>query len=296
MEVNDTKMDSKQDYNRIDSRGPIALAIQAQADEDDQTPCCYICTDTTCGFINSPTELIAPCSCRTYVHRKCLDHWRVTSFAYNCMTECPTCRNEYEFETISSGNDNDFKSKLFRARLWRAFIVFLVVLVGSMMIALVDAGTPKFFNLHWNALDGKIYNWIGLTKVPRFVIYFLLSLAMTALITCLVFVVRWCWHSGACYACCDGCTNCSFYCTAYSTDGGGCCDCGGCDCGGDCGDVAVILVGVMVVCAVVAGIALLFTAIVGGVGSVVDRRGERRIRSLKVQQTRIKNLRPLISA
>ncbi|CAK4083661.1 unnamed protein product [Aphanomyces euteiches] len=295
----EVKPESTPEYNRVESRGLIAAAIQAQVEEEDEAPHCYICMDSTNGEDNSPMELIAPCSCYTYVHRKCLDHWRVTSLTYNCMTHCPTCRSKYEFEDISSTNPQDIKTKIFRAKLWRAFIVLLVVVVGSMIIALIDAGTPKFFNLHWNALDGKIYDWVGLTKVPRFVIYFLLSLAMTAIITCLVFIVHWCWTSGACHACCDACTNCNCYCdTGYHH--GGCCDCGGCDCGGcDCGDCggefAIVVVGVIVVCAIVAGLVLLFVGIVGGIGSVVDRRGERRIRTLQVQQARIKNLRPLSS-
>ncbi|KAG9398079.1 hypothetical protein AC1031_015000 [Aphanomyces cochlioides] len=293
METKDNlvKPEPAPEYSKLESPGSIASVIRAQAEDDDELPHCYICMDSTSGEENSPMELIAPCSCPTYVHRKCLDNWRATSFTYNCMTHCPTCRNMYEFELVVADNSDELKKKVHKARWWRAFIVLLVVLVSSMVIALIDAGTPKFFNLHW---DGKIYHWIGLKQVPRFVIYFLLSLAMTALITCLVILIRWCWYNGVCDGCAYGCDRTQ--CCVLDIDGpnsGVCCGCNGCDCSGDCGEFAIILIGVILVCAVVAGLVLIFIAIVGGVGSVVDRRGERRIRALQVQQSRIKNLRPL---
>ncbi|KAG9398065.1 hypothetical protein AC1031_014983 [Aphanomyces cochlioides] len=286
-------------YDRVESPKQLPSSTRKEDEEGDITPFCYICLDTSLGEENSPDELIAPCSCMTHVHRKCLDHWRATSFAYNCMTHCPTCQEPYEFEPIEGESPEEIKKKINRARWGRALLVLLVILFGSMIIALIDAGTPKFFGLHWNALNGQIYNWIGLTSVPRFVIYFLLSLAMTALITCLVLGIRWCWrcrrngvragrvyrrtnhdHRGV-----DADDN-TYTSVCW-------CDVSICDCSRDYGDYAIIMVVVVAICAVLAGIVLICVALVGGVGSVVDRKGEQRIRTLQVQEKRVKNLRPL---
>ncbi|KAG9398078.1 hypothetical protein AC1031_014999 [Aphanomyces cochlioides] len=276
MEVIEGKPEPAVEYKKLESPGRIASIIQAQAELNNDLPCCYICMDSRTGEENSPDELIAPCSCYTYVHRKCLDHWRTTSFTYNCMTQCPTCRSNYMFDSIQSVDTADLKKQLFRARWWRAFIVLLVVLVGSVLIAIMDEGLPDFFHLDWNALDGKIYNWIGLTQVPRFIIYFILSLAMTAFITCVVFCIRWCWHERVCQVGCYACVNNLNYvdCAICVNSIDLCCETNSCDFNDE-ADVIVIVVVAAVVVAF--GLVILFVAVIGGVGSVVDRQGERRI-------------------
>ncbi|CAK4609780.1 hypothetical protein AeMF1_009534 [Aphanomyces euteiches] len=297
--TNDIVLESTAKYDRVESpKQQLPPSTRKEDEEGDKTPFCYICLDTSSGEENSPDELLAPCSCMTHVHRKCLDHWRATSFTYNCMTHCPTCQEPYEFEPIEGESPEEIKKQINRARWGRALLVLLVILFGIMIIALIDAGTPKFFGLHWNALDGQIYNWIGLTSVPRFVIYFLLSLAMTVLITCLVLAIRWCWRcrrngvrAGGVYRRADH--------RAIDADDNTyasvCwCNVSICDCSSsDYGEYAIIMVVVVAICAVLAGIVLIFVALVGGVGSVVDRKGEQRIRTLQVQEKRVKNLRHL---
>ncbi|CAK4669865.1 unnamed protein product, partial [Aphanomyces euteiches] len=247
------KPEATPQYKRFESRGLIASAIQAQAEDDDQTPYCFRCNDSTNGGENSPMELIAPCSCQSYVHRKCFDHYRITSVEFSVIYYCPTCRDKYEIEEVPATSPEEYKKQLLKARLGRIFIVLLVIALGSMVIALIDAGTPKFFNLHWNALDGKIYEWVGLTSVPRFVIYFLLSLAMTAIITCLFFLTR-------CF-------------------------------GGDFGEYALVSVIVIVVCAIVAGLVMIFVAIVGVLAGAANLNSAKTGRELEVQKNRVRNLR-----
>ncbi|CAK4083660.1 unnamed protein product [Aphanomyces euteiches] len=244
---------------------PIAAAMQAQADAQSTEPHCYMCMDTTNGSENSAMELIAPCLCQSFVHRKCLDHWRVTSFTYNAMTECPTCREQYHFDQVIADDTDDLKKQIFQARLWRFAIVLGVVFLGGFVLALIDAGTPKFFNLHWNALNGKIYHWIGMTKVPRFVVYFLLSFAMTVLITGVVFILGWCWREGICQGCANVYYDATYPCGSYEP-----CPVDD-DCCGDCGaDFAFVVFVVTVVCAVVAGIVLLCTAVLAALSIGVE--------------------------
>ncbi|CAK4622509.1 hypothetical protein AeNC1_013463, partial [Aphanomyces euteiches] len=299
------KPEATPQYKRFESRGLIASAIQAQAEDDDQTPYCFRCNDSTNGGENSPMELIAPCSCQSYVHRKCFDHYRITSVEFSVIYYCPTCRDKYEIEEVPATSPEEYKKQLLKARLGRIFIVLLVIALGSMVIALIDAGTPKFFNLHWNALDGKIYEWVGLTSVPRFVIYFLLSLAMTAIITCLFFLTRWCLLNVSCASCCNNCcsttgsTNVSccpytpYYgidcCVPYNTCY--CCDCNGCSFGGDFGEYALVSVIVIVVCAIVAGLVMIFVAIVGVLAGAANLNSAKTGRELEVQKNRVRNLR-----
>ncbi|OQR91154.1 hypothetical protein THRCLA_09090 [Thraustotheca clavata] len=58
---------------------------------------CYICLDS-----DVKSEIIAPCSCSTYVHRSCLEKWRLTSTSEEALTHCPTCRSRYRLEGASS--------------------------------------------------------------------------------------------------------------------------------------------------------------------------------------------------
>ncbi|KAF0698079.1 Aste57867_11276 [Aphanomyces stellatus] len=284
-------MDSSTKFNLVPPSpiGPIATAIRAQVNtstngEDNEEPICYMCMESTCGDLNTPFELIAPCVCHSYVHRQCLDYWRVTSNTYQAMTRCPTCHQHYEVDRIVLADTDSLKRQIRKEQLWRWGLVLGVILLGSMVLWLLDRGTPAFLHLHWNALDGKIYDGIGLTNVPRFVVYFVLSLLMMCFITGLVATLAWvCHYHTSSPECCN-------FCFEYSSSGCDGCNCSGCDCGG--GEFGVVVGVVFVVCIAFVGVAALLTAVVGGVGSAIDRRGEKRIRSLQIQRERVRNLRP----
>ncbi|RHY27572.1 hypothetical protein DYB32_007179 [Aphanomyces invadans] len=244
----------------------------------------------------SPLELISPCLCRSVVHRKCLNHWRATSNTYNAMTHCPTCKEAYE--TIATAQVVALERPIFWAQVSRVIVFAAIVLVGSWVVLLVDAGTPKFMNLHWNALDGKIYAWVGLPSVPRYLVYVVLSLAMTLIVMAIVWVLRWCARSRFESYNCD-CTLCCFSCDHHDHQHTSCHDCGcgdGCgDCDGGCSEAMVIVVVVAVVLGVFIGVAMLIMALVGGIANAVDSAREKRIRSLQVQQTSVRNLRTITS-
>ncbi|KAF0698080.1 Aste57867_11277 [Aphanomyces stellatus] len=269
------------------SLGPIASALRVHAasathNSYDDDPSCYMCMESTRGGVDSPMELIAPCACLSYVHRHCLDHWRATSNTYHAMTRCPTCHQNYAFETIRVNDADELDRQIRQEQIWRWCFAIGIMLVGSLVIWLIDRGTPAFFHLHWNGLDGKIYNWIGLTHVPRFIVYFVVSVLMAGFITGLVTILAFCHRNDTPTDCCDLCLDCTHHGCNASNDVG------------DCGNDFAAVVGVLVlVCVIFVGFAMMLTAIVGGVGSAIDRRGERRIRSLQVQQERVRNLRPL---
>ncbi|KAF0713233.1 Aste57867_4449 [Aphanomyces stellatus] len=287
----------------------FAAAIRAQASAPNFEPHCYMCLEPTRGALFSPDELIAPCVCHSHVHRGCLDHWRVTSNTFHAMTQCPTCHTSYTIDTVLVDNEEALHEEIRREQLWRWTLVLGVIFVGSLGLWLMDRGTPAFFHLHWNGLDGKIYEWIGLTQVPRFIVYLVLSFVMTAFITGLVTVLAWCCSAAtpgnSVVAIVDGVNCCPTrggigYQPMFAPGGDcGCCD-GCCGSSGDCGpcgecghEFGTIVLVVLVVCFVFVGLVVLFSAIVGGIGSAVDRRGERRIRGLVVRQERIRDLRPL---
>lgn len=53
---------------------------------------CRICFD-------EGTDLISPCLCCSYVHRTCLDKWRIIQ--PHAHTQCEVCQYVYEYETIT---------------------------------------------------------------------------------------------------------------------------------------------------------------------------------------------------
>ncbi|KAF0698082.1 Aste57867_11279 [Aphanomyces stellatus] len=304
--------------------GPIALAMRAQA-KTSRKGCkatkskatCYMCMESTYGSVDTPLELIAPCVCRSYVHRKCLDHWRVTSNTSQAMTRCPTCRQDYTFDVVQVPNDEKLKNAISSEQCWRWFLVLGVTWLGSMVIWLIDRGTPAFLHWHWNGLDGKIYTGFGFTETPRFEVYFLISFLAAAFITGVHTTVSWCIESCR-NVCTESCNDTNGSCTESCNDtDGSCtdcdsCECGDCDCCGGCssssdcgclggdgdsndcgGELAGIVIVVVIVCMIFVGFVVMLSAVVGGIGSVIDQRGDKRIRRLQVQRERICNLRPI---
>lgn len=56
---------------------------------------CRICLES------DEQEMISPCLCKgtsKWVHRQCLDTWRVMDDRYGTFHTCPTCKFNYEFE------------------------------------------------------------------------------------------------------------------------------------------------------------------------------------------------------
>ncbi|CAK4104279.1 unnamed protein product, partial [Aphanomyces euteiches] len=78
----------------VDNMGEDSEVVVAVAVD---TPSCYICLDSMCGLEGDDLELIAPCACQTFVHRRCLDDWHKSS---NSKAHCQTCKSAFEFEEM----------------------------------------------------------------------------------------------------------------------------------------------------------------------------------------------------
>ncbi|KAF0687945.1 Aste57867_20437 [Aphanomyces stellatus] len=109
---------------------------------DDVSPCCYICTESTNARAGDLMELMAPCACRTFVHRVCLDNWRRVSTAASSATHCRTCKSafEMEFHVNVAETARDFLSWL-----GRALRLTLVIIAVAMAVGLVS--------WKWHSLD-----------------------------------------------------------------------------------------------------------------------------------------------
>ncbi|EQC36653.1 hypothetical protein SDRG_06090 [Saprolegnia diclina VS20] len=96
---------------------------------------CYMCWSST-----SPSELIAPCACTSYVHRDCLERWRATSSTADAPTHCPTCRMRY----VLDGPPALLLWVLGHGRLYIAVAVLLVLGLQALLLWQLDvyAGHP----------------------------------------------------------------------------------------------------------------------------------------------------------
>lgn len=76
-------------------------------------------------------NLIAPCLCAgtcKFVHRQCLDRWRVAEVGLNAFYQCPQCAHKYEFE-------HEMNSRECALAILR-FILDSLFLVGAYIIIL----------------------------------------------------------------------------------------------------------------------------------------------------------------
>ncbi|KAF0682740.1 Aste57867_25143 [Aphanomyces stellatus] len=114
---------------------------------------CYLCADVT----HEPTdamELIAPCACRSYIHRSCLDDWRRTSIA--AKSNCPTCTQPYEMEEAETMPTNVVEVA-WDVLLGCWFNIFTCVWSVGLMVAAVLVG-PFVGMLAVTSVSMKIYN------------------------------------------------------------------------------------------------------------------------------------------
>ncbi|KAF0718860.1 hypothetical protein As57867_001423, partial [Aphanomyces stellatus] len=76
-----------------------------QEPQDTVRPSCYICRDLKAvdhGNGGDALELVAPCVCRSHVHRGCLDAWRRCSLSKTALSHCPTCKTAFELDPTPS--------------------------------------------------------------------------------------------------------------------------------------------------------------------------------------------------
>lgn len=74
---------------------PLMMNTIYERHEGDEVHQCRICLEEDCE------EMVSPCLCsgtNAWVHRTCLDKWRISDSGFNSFHECPTCKFKYEFE------------------------------------------------------------------------------------------------------------------------------------------------------------------------------------------------------
>eukprot|EP00746_Dinoflagellata_sp_MGD_P022620 gnl/MRDRNA2_/MRDRNA2_152914_c0_seq1.p1 gnl/MRDRNA2_/MRDRNA2_152914_c0~~gnl/MRDRNA2_/MRDRNA2_152914_c0_seq1.p1 ORF type:complete len:239 (-),score=23.73 gnl/MRDRNA2_/MRDRNA2_152914_c0_seq1:489-1205(-) len=107
----------------------------------EDAPVCRFCLESEVG---KDEELLAPCRCSgsmRFVHRHCLDRWRIESFDPKTMTHCGTCKAQFRLQE-SCGT-----SKMGAAgEVWLQICRYLAIRLGSFLLVVVALGfVPYFF-------------------------------------------------------------------------------------------------------------------------------------------------------
>lgn len=92
--------------------------------EEENNPICRICLDN-----NDMNDLIAPCRCSgtsKYVHRKCINHWRILNIENQFFNQC----NECQFNYIIQENINNYhcSKSIFQFFSKNIFLTFFLIL------------------------------------------------------------------------------------------------------------------------------------------------------------------------
>jgi len=122
--------------------------VQKAGRRDEEEKVCRICLDSEETLEN---PLIAPCKCAgsmRYVHRECLDEWRVTCFNPKALVGCTICHAPFSIRY--KGNDVDGKKDVSGRRWWvrlgREVAWYTGVRFCAFLAVVVTIGfLPQFF-------------------------------------------------------------------------------------------------------------------------------------------------------
>jgi len=116
-------------------------------------PICRICLE---GHVDEGESLLAPCLCRgsmKYVHRNCLDHWRINGFDPKTVTHCGTCKAKFRLE------ESKASALGAEGEIWLQILRFLGLRVGTFLAVVLALGFfppialgMEAVRLHSNAL------------------------------------------------------------------------------------------------------------------------------------------------
>lgn len=148
--------------------GVLAKAPRAA---DEEEPCCRICLESEDSQEN---PLISPCRCSgsmRYVHRNCLDEWRVSCFNPKALVSCTTCHTKFRMRydgpdaALARASGGRWWVRFARDVAWFAGVrvaVFLatVIAVGFWPQLLLGAGAQM---LHPNPLVAHVLCGTGTT-------------------------------------------------------------------------------------------------------------------------------------
>eukprot|EP00746_Dinoflagellata_sp_MGD_P013795 gnl/MRDRNA2_/MRDRNA2_129950_c0_seq1.p1 gnl/MRDRNA2_/MRDRNA2_129950_c0~~gnl/MRDRNA2_/MRDRNA2_129950_c0_seq1.p1 ORF type:complete len:402 (-),score=49.13 gnl/MRDRNA2_/MRDRNA2_129950_c0_seq1:88-1293(-) len=203
-------------------------------------------------------DLIQPCLCTgsvQWIHRRCLDKWRVSGSNVRAFTHCPQCGFAYIMSLVRAPTEHEQDIRKRRRRLLRHSVRNFVLLSCGIQVALcllamlIRAIDQKevlvtFFNLPWNNKhfhegDDDFWNSLRHYKSTYYLAACLLSLFVLGVGTTLAACLR------GCCGCCPSsvhcplenchCNNDPFLNYLACRDCGQCCGdccefCGRCDC------------------------------------------------------------------
>lgn len=95
---------------------------------------CRICLDAE----TDTTKLIRPCNCtgsNRFVHRECLDKWRVNSIRPEAFHTCTTCMKRFEFEEDESPKKLSLPCDVYLEIFLEVFMVVLMLMLSSIACA-----------------------------------------------------------------------------------------------------------------------------------------------------------------
>jgi uncharacterized membrane protein YdcZ (DUF606 family) len=147
-----------------------------EPDEPDiETPLCRICFEE--DTLDENSGMFSPCRCKgsqKWVHRECLNTWRVSSEHREAYYGCMTCKYKYH---VSEANTDENEWGCIRYLSERAGVLFLmnvfIVLMTTWIIIKLDPNhvIAEYF---WSDLF-TIHNWYDWLMGQRDVIYLLIS-------------------------------------------------------------------------------------------------------------------------
>eukprot|EP00933_Yihiella_yeosuensis_P019330 TRINITY_DN15682_c0_g2_i3.p1 TRINITY_DN15682_c0_g2~~TRINITY_DN15682_c0_g2_i3.p1 ORF type:complete len:281 (-),score=40.53 TRINITY_DN15682_c0_g2_i3:1234-2076(-) len=123
--------------------------------EDESEPQCRICLEETC---EDGDEFLSPCLCKgsaRYVHRSCLDEWRISGFDPKTLTHCGTCKACFRVQQPSNAFGAQLEVVIEVARyVGTRLLGFLLVIVVLGFIPRLWFGVSEEENKHpiWNHL------------------------------------------------------------------------------------------------------------------------------------------------
>lgn len=104
---------------------------------DDRT--CRIC------YEEGGHDLIAPCLCKgscKWVHRSCLDKWRVSDSGYNSFNQCPQCKFHYIFE--QKMDKCKYRAAIGKFTLFMALELCLMAFIAVFVVCLNTLGVMVY--------------------------------------------------------------------------------------------------------------------------------------------------------
>jgi len=195
-----------------------------KADSVPSTAICRICFE-------GGEDLIAPCRCAgtsKWIHRSCLNRWRISGSNPRSLTNCCECGFQYELElhrTIdlrSQEMRHQFTRQLLgHSLLWLVTVQFIIVALGT-MIKLIDTGNKLVKFLPFERV-AKVSGFFPTLQHYAFTYYVAGLIAFLLLIGLMVIGVSMCGFRPPmheCGACVEGC---NMVCLACNPCDVGCC-------------------------------------------------------------------------